>query len=113
MGYATGILSKRIVIQNRKKAETSDYGLDGKGIEWEDTCCVWAAVDWSRGVRTMNAGALDAYGVVLVRMRYNQHVTMRSRIKYDGDTYQILPETFHSDKRANTVQFTAQVIVND
>ena len=111
MGYSSGILDTKVVIMNRKKAVTSDYGLDGRGIEWEDSCCVWAAVDWARGMRTLNAGAVDAYGVVLVRMRYNEHVGMRSRIRIGGDTYQVLPETFHADKRANTVQFNAQVIV--
>lgn len=107
------MLDTRIVIMNRKKAVSSDYGLDGKGIEWEDTCCVSAWLTWNRGMRALNAGALDVYGVVMIRMRYHQAVTMRSRVRIDGETYQILPETFHSDKRANTVQFTAQVIVND
>ena len=111
MGYSSGMLDKRVIIQNRKKAETSSYGLDGTGIGWEDTICVWASVSWAKGMRSMNVGALDAYGMVLVRMRWNCHVTTRSRISYDGQVYQILPETFHADKKANTVQFNAQLVV--
>ena len=32
---------------------------------------------------------------------------------YEGRTYQIIPETFHADRQENTVQFMAQVIIND
>jgi hypothetical protein len=61
----------------------------------------------------MNAGALDVYGVVMVRMRYNTVVNERSRILYEGKTYQIIGETFHADRQANTIQFHAQQIVKD
>jgi hypothetical protein len=44
-------------------------------------------------------------------MDWNSVITMRSRISWNGDIYQILPETFHPDKQANTIQFNAQVIV--
>jgi head-tail adaptor len=56
---------------------------------------------------------LDAYAVVVVRMRWSPDITCRSRIKYEGKVYQILPETFHDDRQANTIQFTAQAIIND
>lgn len=104
---------QRVTILNRKAATESDYGLDGGGIEWEKAGTVWAAVDWVKGMRTMNAGALDVYGVVMVRMNWNCMTTMRSRIVHDCTTYQILPETFHADKRANTIQFQAQAVIND
>lgn len=113
MSYASGMLRDRVKILNRKKAETSDFGIDGNGIEWEDCGCVWASVSWAKGMRTLNAGAVDAYGVVLVRMRCNCYISMRSRIEYDGTTYQILPETFHADRHEDTIQFTAQAIIND
>lgn len=113
MAYSTGLLDKRIKILNRTKAQKSRFGLDAAGVEWEEVCTVWASVDWAKGMRTLNAGAIDAYGVVLVRMRWCPHITMRSRIVYDGQTYQVLPETFHPDKQGNTIQFNAQVIVND
>ena len=89
------------------------YGLDSAGAEFENVACVHASVDWQKGKSAMNAGALDSYGVVLVRMRWNNIVNERSRIVHEGKTYQILPETFHSDRQANTVQFMAQAIIND
>ena len=61
----------------------------------------------------MREGALDAYAVVLVRMRWTPDVNMRSRIVWQANTYQIIPETFHADKQANTIQFMAQLVIND
>lgn len=112
-GYSAGLRKDRITIINRTQAETSKFGIDGNGIEWEDACCVWANVTWAKGVRTLNVGAIDAYGVVLVRMNWNGCVTNHSRIRYNGQVYQILPETFHPDKQGGTIQFNAQLVVNE
>jgi len=98
------------MILNRKKAETSDFGLDGEGIQWEETACVWANVTWSKGVRALSAGAIDAYAVKIVRIRWTSDVTIRSRVRYEDQVFQILPDTFQSDKRANTIQFLMQQI---
>lgn len=113
MAYTTDILKHRVKILNRKESTDSKWGKDGAGVQWEQVGCVWASVDWARGKRAMNAGALDVYGVVIIRMRFNNIITMRSRIVYEGQTYQILGDTFHADKIENTIQFQAQVIVNE
>jgi hypothetical protein len=60
----------------------------------------------------MNAGALDAYAIKEVRTRWTDKITMRSRVKFDGQIYQIIPETFHADKMENTLQFHMQLIVS-
>lgn len=104
---------KRITIQNRTTPKVGKFGKDSGGVKWEDTCTVWASVTWSKGLRAMNEGAIDVYGIVLVRMNWTDKVNVRSRILYDGDTYNILPETFHADKRQNTIQFNAQAVIND
>ena len=113
MTYTTELLKHRVTIQNRKEAVTSDYGRDGNGIEWEDAATVWASVDFVKGKRAMNEGAIDVYGVVLIRMRWNCIANPRSHIVYDGQTYQVLGETFHADRQENTIQFNAQIIVNN
>lgn len=113
MSYSTGLLKDRITVLNRKAAKDGRFGLDSDGIEWEAVGCVWASVDWAKGKTALNAGAIDAYAVVLVRTRWTCDLTMRSRIEYDGTTYQILPETFHANRRENTIQFNAQAIIND
>lgn len=112
-GYASGLRDKRITIYNREAQTVGDYGVDGDGVSWRRAGAVWAAVTWAKGMRAMNEGAVDVYGVVMVRMNYSRRVDCRSRIVYGGDVYQILPETYHEDYRANTIQFNAQVIVGE
>ena len=112
-GYTAGMRHERIMIQTRKEAKAGTYGLDDAGVEWGDAGCVWASVSWAKGMRAMNAGALDVYGVIMVRMNWNNVVTCRSRIVKDGVVYQILPETFHADRRENTVQLQAQAVIEE
>ena len=107
------MLNDRIMVLNRTQAEMGDFGLDSSGPEWEETTCLWANVTWTKGVRSLHEGAIDAYGVVEVRMRWTDLITMRSRIRYEGVTYNILPETFHPDKQDDTIQFLAQAVIND
>jgi head-tail adaptor len=113
MGYSAGMRRFRITVQNRKEQTQGKYGIDSKGIEWENTIDLWASVEWQRGKSAMREGALDAYAVVMVRINYSPQISMRSRIVWEGQIYQIIPETFHPDKQANTIQFHAQLIVND
>lgn len=101
----------RITILNRNEATQSQFGRDAAGITWSEGATVWAAVDWTRGMSAMREGSLDAYGAIIVRIDYTTGITMRSRIRWNGQVYQILPETFHPDYQANTIQFHAQVIV--
>lgn len=113
MAYSTGILRERVAILNRREAAASKWGKDGSGIEWEQAGEVWANVEWAKGKRAMNAGALDVYGVILVRMRWNDIASERSRIVYDGRTYQVLGDTYHASHYENTIQFHAQLVINE
>ena len=113
MAFSSGFLKHRITIQNRKAATMGKFGLDTSGPEFEDTCCLQANVGWKKGMGGLHEGAIDVYGVVEVRMRWTNQVNERSRIVYQNRTYQIIPETFHSDFQDNSVQFLAQVIIND
>ena len=113
MGYSSGFLKDHVIIFNRKEAVQGKFGLDSAGIEWEDMGCVHANVDWQKGKSGMTAGSLDAYGVKIIRMRWNSIITERSRIQWHGKTYQILPETFNACRQEDTIQFLCQQIVND
>ena len=113
MAYSTGIMKHRVQILNRTAAQDGRFGLDSVGIEFTPAKTVWAEVTWAKGKAAMNAGALDVYGVVMVRMHYNSTVNERSRIMWKGKTYQIIGETFQDDQQANTIQFHAQQIVKD
>lgn len=111
MAYSTGLLKDRVTVQNRTKAQRGKFGLDSTGVEYEDVGSYWASVDYARGKQAMNAGSLDVYAVVMVRMRWNSEINLRSRIVHNGQTYQILGDTFHASRQDNTIQFHAQVIV--
>lgn len=113
MGYTSGMLRHKIKVLNRDAGVDSEFGLDADGIRWRDDGCLWAAVDFVRGVRAMREGSVDVYGVVMVRTRWNRIVNERSRIVYQGQTYRVLGETLHADMRDNIMQFNAQVIVDD
>lgn len=115
MGYLAGFLHEIIIPLNRKEAKVGKYGIDSAGIEWEEGPCLHANVDNAKGKAAMNAGALDAYAVKIVRMRYNATAVIneRSRIKYQGRVFQIIPEMFHPNHYDDTLQFHMQLIVND
>ena len=113
MAYSTGILRNRVTILNRTEATQGKFGLDSSGVEFETAGTVWAEVTWAKGKQAMNVGALDVYGVIMVRMRWNSIVNDRSRVQYDGKAYQILGDTFHAQRQDNTIQFHAQLIVKE
>ena len=104
-----------IQVLNRKEAVPGDYGIDSGGIQWEEGPCLHANVDYNRGKSAMNAGSLDVYAVKIVRMRYEATsvITERSRIKYQGRVFQIIPEMFHPNHYDDTLQFHMQLVVND
>ena len=113
MSYPAGFLENIIIPLNRKAATVGKYGVDSGGIQWEEGEPLHANVDYQRGKAAMNAGALDAYAVKIVRMNWTDKLNDRSRVKYDGKVYQILPETFNPHYRKNTIQFLMQLVVND
>ena len=113
MSYPAGFLENIIIPLNRKAATVGKYGVDSGGIQWEEGTPIHANVDYQRGKAAMNAGALDAYAVKIVRMNWTDKLNDRSRVKYDGKVYQILPETFNPHYRKNTLQFLMQLVVND
>ena len=106
MGYSAGFLNKRVMIRNKKAPTEQTFG---DTTEYEDAGCVWANVTWSKGVKALHEGALDAYDTVLIRMRWNTIVSRDSQLVYDGVTYQIM--SLHADRQDNTIQITATEIV--
>lgn len=104
MGYTSGLLRYRVTILNKQVAARF-----GETTSYKSACTVWADVTWSKGVKALREGALDAYDTVLIRMRWNDIVTRDSRLQCDGVTYQI--QSLHADKQDNTIQITATEIV--
>lgn len=104
MAYQSGFLHNRVTIWN--KVVSTGFG---DTTSWQDVGTVWANVTFSRGVKSLREGALDAYDTVIIRMRYNKIVSRDSLLVHDGRTYQI--QSFHRDLRENIVQITAVEMV--
>jgi SPP1 family predicted phage head-tail adaptor len=104
MAYQSGFLHNRVTIWN--KVVSTGFG---DITSWQDVGTVWANVTFSRGMKSLREGALDAYDTVIIRMRYNKIVTRDSLLVHDGRTYQI--QSFHRDMRENIVQITAVEMV--
>ncbi len=106
MAYSTGLLNRRIMILNKVLPTQGEFG---DTTQYEVKSCVWAQVTWSKGVKALREGALDAYDTIMVRMRYNTVVSRDSRLLIDGLTYQI--QSLHRDRQENTIQITATEVV--
>ena len=104
MAYTSGLLKYRVTILNTQVA--SGFG---ETTSYQPVATVWADVTWSKGVKALREGALDAYDTIMVRMRYNTVVSRDSRLLIDGVTYQI--QSLHRDYQDNTIQITATEVV--
>lgn len=106
MAYSSGLLNKKVEILNKVAPEAAGFG---DTTRYECVACVWADITWSKGTKALREGALDAYDVVMVRMRWNKIVTRDSRLRHEGKTYQIT--SLNADRRENQVQIIAQEII--
>lgn len=105
MAYSTGILKDRVAVATRTAATTGAFGKDSAGITYTLLGEFWASVTWTKGVKSMREGALDAYDVVMMRMRYDEDINRDCLILYDDHWYEI--ESFHRDYQENIIQLTA------
>lgn len=108
MSYSTGMLKHRVEVLKRVQ-DDGDFGIRSGSSHFEVVCCAWAAVDWKRGQKSLNAGAMDAIDTVMFRMRWDARITRECFLRYDGVTYQVMQ--FHADKMDNTLQIVATEIV--
>ena len=108
MGYSSGMLRHCVTIYNKREPDNVKFG---EKVKYETVGCVHADLTWSKGVKAMREGALDAYNTVLIRMRWNNIVNKFSLLECEGVTYQI--QSLHADKYENIVQITATEMVGD
>lgn len=108
MAYSSGMLKDRVEIFVRQRATTGERGRGSGEPVFEAAVCVWGAVTWTKGARPMQEGALEAYDVVMVRMRWNNIVNRDCRLRSGGKTYQILQ--LQEDRQGNQIQIIAQEI---
>ena len=101
MSQSSGFRNHRVAIFNRS-VEDNDFGHNRQYVY---TCAVWASVRFSKGVKSLREGALDAYDTLLFGMLYNPRITRESMLVYDGRTFQI--QSFNRDYGSNEIQITA------
>lgn len=99
------MLNKRITIARRVLGDMGAYGKNSGGQKYELLCTVWASETWSKGVKNLYEGALDAYDTVMFRMRYRSDVDRWCIIQYQGRWYEI--QSLNGDYQENQLQITA------
>ena len=104
MAYSSGMLNKRIRIAKRAEEQGRSFGKSGQPqytwLGW-----FWAAESFSKGVKALQEGALDAYDTVMFRLRYTPCIDRWCLIWYNGRFYQI--QSLNEDAQQNQIQITA------
>ena len=114
MSYSSSMLRFLVDIYNRTEQTAGKFGIDGSGISWEKVAeNIHVNITWAKGATALRVGAIDAYTEIIVRMPYNTVVNMRSRIMWNGQLYQIKPNTFHPDYMEDKIQFNATLLVDE
>ena len=108
------MLNKRIRIAKRAEEQdtqgkSSNFGKSGQP-QYSWLGWFWAAESFSKGVKALQEGALDAYDTVMFRLRWHGCIDRWCLIWYEGKFYQI--QSFHPDEQANTIQITAVEMPN-
>lgn len=110
MAYSSGMLNKRVTIAKRTEAVAGKSGRDSAGIKYEIIGTFWAAEDFNKGVKALRNGTVEAYNVVMFRMRYHECINRWCLIRYNGVWYEI--ESCNEDQQANQIQITAHEMPN-
>ena len=108
MAYSSGFLNSRIQVM-QKIQKKGAMGVNSAQASYEPVCCLWANVAWSKGMKSMREGALDAYDTVMIRTRWAPELTRDKFIEHEGTMYQIM--SLKGDRRANEIQIVATEII--
>lgn len=90
---------------NQATNQSGDFGRFSAGIKYEYAGSVWASVRFDKGTKSLRAGAVDAYDIILISMRWNNTIQRNSMLVYDRRTWQI--KSFNRDYQTNDIQITA------
>ena len=95
-------MNKRVAVLNPATVTQGKFGRQSAGRGYKFDGKFWAAVDFNKGMKSMREGALDAYDTLMVRMRWNNKVTVRSMIVWNGRTFAV--RSFNDDRKTNQIQ---------
>ena len=109
MAYSTGMMKYRVTVAKRYQDTQETFGKSGQP-KYEILGTFWMAETFTKGVKAMHEGALDAYDTVMFRCRYNANIDRWCLLKYNGKWYQIT--SFNEDYQENQIQMTAVELAN-
>ena len=109
MSYSTGMMNKRVTVAKRYQDTQETFGKSGQP-KYELLGTFWMAETFTKGVKAMHEGALDAYDTVMFRCRYNANIDRWCLLKFHGKWYQIT--SFNEDYQDNQIHMTAVELAN-
>lgn len=110
MGYSSGMMNKRIKIAKRVDSTGGDFGRSSGGQKYTMLGEFWASENFDKGMKSLREGAVDAYDIVMFRMRFNADIDRWCLIQYHGRWYQI--QSCNEDFQTNEIQITAKEMAN-
>lgn len=102
-------MNKRVTVAKRAADDGATFGKSGQP-KYEIVGTFWMAETFTKGVKAMHEGALDAYDTVMFRCRYNKNIDRWCLLRYHGKWYQIT--SFNEDYHENQLQMTAIEMAN-
>ena len=109
MGYSTGMMNKRVTVAKRISDDSATFGKSGQP-KYELLGTFWMAETFTKGVKAMHEGALDAYNTVMFRCRFNAQIDRWCLLQYNNKWYQI--PSLQDDYMANQIQMIATELIN-
>lgn len=109
MAYSTGMMKYRVTVAKRTGDESATFGKSGQP-KYEILGTFWMGETFTKGVKAMHEGALDAYDTVMFRCRFNKDIDRWCLLKFHGKWYQIT--SFNEDYQDNQIQITATELAN-
>ena len=110
MGYSSGMIGKRIKIAKRIDSTGGDFGRSSGGQKYTLLGEFWASEKFDKGMKSLREGAVDAYDIVMFRMRFNAEIDRWCLIQYQGKWFQI--QSCNEDYQTNEIQITAKEMAN-
>lgn len=105
MGYSTGMMRHRIDVYRKAADVQGQFGRNSGGVRYVPLGTFWAGVTFSKGMKALREGAVDAYDTVMVRMRWNKDIDHDCIIRYHDKYYDI--QSLNEDFQDNQIQITA------
>ena len=115
-GYSRDLLQERVAVAKRYDEQSQTFGGSSTvtKYEWlnkvESDHGYWCKHDWTRGLKAMHEGALDAYDTVTFRMDFDPAIDRWCLLQYEGKWYQI--QSLNGSQRENKLQITATEMAN-